>query len=137
MNTRKQFSSAAIALLFAIVLVLMASATSFAQGRGYGRGRGRGPDLFKKCGKFVNCHDAREGGWDRRGANRRAGLSRYGIFNPRGNRVGDRSYSTNDYWRRRHSMYRRENLNDNWRYRRYRRENLDNNWRHRTLRRRY
>src|ERR1043165_801200 len=121
MNTRKRFTSATTALLFAMALVLAASATSFAQGRGYGRGRGRGPDLFKKCGKFVNCHDARDGRLDGRGPNRRISLWRNGINYPRGTRVGNRSYNTNDYWRRRHLMNRREGWNNNWRYRTYRR----------------
>jgi hypothetical protein len=38
----------------------------------FGQGRGRGGDhgLGKKCGKFVNCHDARDGRWDGRGPRR-------------------------------------------------------------------
>lgn len=56
---------------FGLVVLLAIPATSMAQGRGYGRGRGRGPDLDKKCAKFVNCHDARDGRWDGRGPNRR------------------------------------------------------------------
>src|SRR5258707_15632661 len=32
---------------------------------GFGQGRGRGQD--KKLDKFVNGHDARDGGWDGRG----------------------------------------------------------------------
>lgn len=31
--------------------------------------------MDRKCEKFVNCHDARDGRWDGRGPNRRAGLS--------------------------------------------------------------
>ena len=37
-------------------------------------GQGRGRRVFrndKKCAKFVNCHDARDGRWDGRGPNRR------------------------------------------------------------------
>ena len=69
MNMKRQFRNVASALLFAMVLILVVPAMSFAQGRGhgFGRGRGRGPDLSKKCGKFVNCHDARNGRWDNRG----------------------------------------------------------------------
>jgi hypothetical protein len=130
MDTRKRFTSAASALIFAMALVLAASATSFAQGRGYGRGRGRGPDLFKKCGKFVNCHDARDGRVDGRDRNRRAGLWRNRGDYPRGTRVGNRSYNTNDYWRRRHLMNRRDRNVLN-------RREWNENWRYRTTRRRY
>lgn len=61
-------------ILFVLMVVLAMPLVSFAQGRG--RGRGRGPDLDRKCGKFVNCHDARDGRWDGRG--------------PRSSRVGRR-----------------------------------------------
>jgi hypothetical protein len=37
-------------------------------GQGRGRRVGRGQD--KKCEKFVNCHDARDGRWDGRGPRR-------------------------------------------------------------------
>ena len=65
------------AAFFGLVLLLAMPATSIAQGRGYGRGRGRGPDLDKKCAKFVNCHDARDGRWDGRGPNRESRISDY------------------------------------------------------------
>jgi hypothetical protein len=55
-------------ILFALIVVLAMPVISFAQGRG--RGRGRGANLDWKCGKFVNCHDARDGRWDGRGPNR-------------------------------------------------------------------
>jgi hypothetical protein len=55
------------AVLFALVLGLAMPVTSFAQGWG----RGRKQDKWeKKCDKFVNCHDARDGRWDGRGPNR-------------------------------------------------------------------
>ena len=78
MKNLRERRPALVAILFALAVLLALSATSFAQGRGhgFGRGRGRGPDLFKKCGKFVNCHDARNGRLDGRG--------------PRGVRVGRR-----------------------------------------------
>jgi hypothetical protein len=41
-------------------------------GQGRGRRVGRGYD--KKCDKFVNCHDARDGRWDGRGPQRQDGL---------------------------------------------------------------
>ena len=64
--------------LVALTLLTVVSANDVAA---QGRGRGRGHDnwgLGKKCDKFVNCHDARDGRWDNRGPNRRAVLrSRY------------------------------------------------------------
>ncbi len=54
-------------VLFASLLVLALPIISLAQGRGNGKGNGAGPNLDKKCAKFVNCHDARDGRWDGRG----------------------------------------------------------------------
>jgi len=110
-----------VAIFFGVALMLALATVSMAQGRGRGNGRGHGPDWDKKCAKFVNCHDARDGRWDGRGPNRTTRTWRNGIYS-RGDRVGyrNRSYSTNDYWRRRHFTYRR-NSDMNWRYRNYRR----------------
>lgn len=58
--------------VIALLVVMAMPATSLAQ-RGRGRGRG-GRDfdrLDRKCEKFVNCHDARDGRWDGRGPRRR------------------------------------------------------------------
>lgn len=60
-------------IFFGLVFLLALPAVSMAQGRG--RGRGRGPDWDKKCAKFVNCHDARDGRWDGRGPARGTGVS--------------------------------------------------------------
>ncbi len=87
MKIRRHLISASAAMLFAIVLLLVAPSASLAQGRG------RGPDRFKKCGKFVNCHDARNGRWDNRG--------------PRGVRVGRRF--RDDDFRFRNRRIRRNN----------------------------
>ena len=121
MRTVRGESKLLVAIFFGFVLLLALPAVSMAQGHGRGNGRGRGPDWDKKCEKFVNCHDARDGRWDGRGPQRNAYYRRNTIF---GNRVGyrNRSYSTNDYWRRRHFTYRR---------------NSDMNWRHQSYRRRY
>lgn len=81
--------------IFVMALMLAAAApvTSFANDdhgkhRGQGNGEGRSNRGWenrddrdwtkhnRKCGKFVNCHDARNGRWDNRG--------------PRGDRVGNR-----------------------------------------------
>lgn len=50
-------------------MILSVSADVLGQGRGR---RASGSD--KKCAKFVNCHDARDGRWDGRGPDRRTGL---------------------------------------------------------------
>ena len=65
---------------FALVTMLSVGDAS-AQGRGRGRGHGNGRwendqgnnhwKWGKKCDKFVNCHDARDGRWDNRGPRRR------------------------------------------------------------------
>ncbi len=56
---------AARVVLFASLVIFGSAIVSYAQGRGNGRGAGRNID--KKCAKFVNCHDARDGRWDGRG----------------------------------------------------------------------
>lgn len=57
--------------VIALLVIMAMPATSFAQ-RGRGRGRGRDFDRSdRKCEKFVNCHDARDGRWDGRGPRRR------------------------------------------------------------------
>ena len=64
-------------IILTILLAVVIPATALGQGRGRGNGRG---GIFgnpnNKCGKFVNCHDARDGRWDGRG--------------PRGDRIGNR-----------------------------------------------
>ena len=53
-------SPKAPAIVFFALLVIPGSAiVSYAQGRG--NGQGAGPNIDKKCAKFVNCHDARDG----------------------------------------------------------------------------
>lgn len=81
-------------LMGAAALVLMLVLTMSADALGQGRGRGRGEGLGNKCGKFVNCHDARDGRWDGRG--------------PRRNNT--------QFWRtRRHHDRRWDNDNRRWR----------------------
>ena len=66
--SRRLMGAAALILM----LVLTMSADALGQGRGRGRGHDRGEfnGLGRKCGKFVNCHDARDGRWDGRGPRR-------------------------------------------------------------------
>ena len=76
----------------AIMFLMALPSTGLAQGRGHGKNRG---NQNWKCGKFVNCHDARDGRWDR--GDRRRNISR-----------------NNDYWEQR-NRYR-----NNYRYNRQR-----------------
>jgi len=71
--------NAVLSTIILTVLLAVVPATALGQGRGHGHGRGSNQiwntRSNKKCGKFVNCHDARDGRWDGRG--------------PRGDRVGN------------------------------------------------
>jgi hypothetical protein len=109
-------------ILVRIVLCLMIAGTfavsGFAQGRGRGNGLGRRSEVFDrdfrgnrsrsrdwKCGKFVNCHDARDGRVDGRGPRQATGFWRNRNY-ARGSSVGyRRRYNMNDYWQRRHLRY--------------------------------
>jgi hypothetical protein len=67
-------------IVLTLLLAVAIPATALGQGRGRGKGHGRGGifgSQHNKCGKFVNCHDARDGRWDGRG--------------PRGDRIGLRN----------------------------------------------
>lgn len=99
---RNLFAMTVIALLLAVAM----PATSF--GKDHDR-HGRGRDNRRwKCGKFVNCHDARAGRRDGRG--------------PRADRVGDivlrnrvrqrnRRFDDNDLvWRNRRNREARNNF---------------------------
>ncbi len=102
----------------ALLLAIAVPSTSLAQGNGRGQGRGNGDwsnrsdrnrsnrdwrnrrarsrHYNKKCGKFVNCHDARDGRIDGRGPrSTRVGNS---IWR---NRLRNRTWSQNDTWRNR------------------------------------
>lgn len=107
-------------MIMALLLAMASPATSFGkdrQGRGQDRDNREWSKRNRKCGKFVNCHDARDGRWDRRGA--------------RGDRVGN--VTVRDRFRQR---VRNRNFNDDFGNRRFR--NFDNTrvWRQRRLRER-
>lgn len=53
-------------LVLGLLMIFTAATDTMAQGRGR-----RVSHWDKKCSKFVNCHDARDGRWDGRGPNRR------------------------------------------------------------------
>jgi len=81
----------------ALLMLLMILTVSY-QAMGQGRGR-RASQFDKKCAKFVNCHDARDGRWDGRGPNRRTGFSdRYFRRHRHHDRDRDRDRGN---WRRR------------------------------------
>jgi hypothetical protein len=86
--------NAPVAILFALSLTMALPIISFAQGGGNGRGRGPGSNLDKKCAKFVNCHDARDGRLDGRGpgAIQVGQQSDVDIFNNRRNRDNEVFY---------------------------------------------
>ena len=74
----------------------------------------------RKCGKFVNCHDARDGRWDGRGPNRRTGLSDRIFRRNRRNRDRDRDWDRMTRRRRRNRDRDRDFDRDPfWRGRRY------------------
>ena len=92
--------------IVAVGLVLAFGASTNAMGQGRGRGNSH---FDKKCEKFVNCHDARDGRLDGRGPNRRTGFTnvfrrqrrhRDNDYIGRRDRVRNRDNSHNGYWRR-------------------------------------
>jgi len=99
-----------ILLVAASCLLLMAlPVVSSAQGRS--RGLMRGHNKSWKCGKFVNCHDARNGRLDGRGPRRSLR-----VFTPNGVFVGNP---------RRHRRFRDFDNDDRFRERRFRIRNRD------------
>jgi hypothetical protein len=97
-------------MILTLLLAVLLPTTALGQGRGRGHDRG---GIFgnskNKCGKFVNCHDARDGRWDGRG--------------PRGTQVGNVRYG-------RRFRFRRHRNSDNDRFIIRNRVNRDN-WRNR------
>ena len=98
-------SKSLLGILVLGIVIAFASSDAMAQGRGR-----RASHLDKKCAKFVNCHDARDGRWDGRGPNRRTGFTN--IFR-RNRRHRDRDFdrvSRRDRWRNddyQHNRWRR------------------------------
>jgi hypothetical protein len=58
--------------ILVLSLLMVVSVATDAMGQGRGR---RASQRDKKCSKFVNCHDARDGRWDGRGPDRDSGLT--------------------------------------------------------------
>src|SRR5215471_1888784 len=115
------------ALLFASILVLALPIISFAQGRGNGKGNGVS-DVDRKCSKFVNCHDARDGRWDGRGPAANTTFTRFpastnrDAFRHRRYRDRERDNENFDFGsrKRRSDWERHRNFSssDTWRHRR-------------------
>ena len=101
--------------LLGILVIGMVIAFGSSDAMGQGRGR-RVSHLDKKCAKFVNCHDARDGRLDGRGPNRDTGVTN--IFR-RHRRHGDRDRDWEDISRRRRNRDRDRDFEHNrWRRRR-------------------
>ena len=72
MKASKRKQSLISVVVLGLLLMLAMPGTAFGQNRNRGH-RGQNRDWSKhqrKCGKFVNCHDARDGRVDGRGPNR-------------------------------------------------------------------
>jgi hypothetical protein len=89
--------------ILVVGLVIFFGASSDAMGQGRGR---RASNLDKKCEKFVNCHDARDGRLDGRGPNRHTGFT---------NRRNRRNRDVDDTSRRGRNRNRDFSHNRNWR----------------------
>jgi hypothetical protein len=101
MNARKLnvLRIAALALVVAMTLPI----TALAKDKRKGHGRGRDFDRFsRKCEKFVNCHDARDGRWDGRGPNRERFEERFSRIR----RFRNRSFDDDDFRRLRRQRVR-------------------------------
>jgi hypothetical protein len=104
--------------IFAVTMVLGLLVVS---ANGQGRGRGRDKE-WKKCEKFVNCHDARDGRVDGRGPNRdRFDDDRF----DRDRRFRNGRFDRDRDWRNR-DWRNRDSRNHDWRTR----TRWNRDWRH-------
>jgi hypothetical protein len=104
----KHSASNSVFGILVVGLLMILGLSSHAMGQGRGR---RVSHLDRKCEKFVNCHDARDGRVDGRGPDRRDGLSNVIFRRSRRNRDSDvlgrrdryrdRDLGRNRSWRRR------------------------------------
>ena len=100
----KFWTSKSLLGILVVGLVILFGASTDAMGQGRGR---RSSHWDKKCEKFVNCHDARDGRWDGRGPNRRTSeFRRYRRHRDRDfDRIGRRDRSRDRDWQ--HNRWRR------------------------------
>ena len=103
-------------VMVGVLLVLGMATDVMAQGRGR-----RSRQFDKKCEKFVNCHDARDGRWDGRGPDRDR-RDRFGNIFGRNRRTRfdrrDRFDRSDRFERRRRHRDRDWNDDRRWRGRR-------------------
>jgi hypothetical protein len=95
-----------------LVLLMILSVSSDVLGQGRGRRVSRSD---RKCAKFVNCHDARDGRWDGRGPDRNTDL--FDRILGRNRRSRDRDRDGDRTSRRRRTRDR--DFDRDWRGRRY------------------
>ncbi len=105
-------------LLVAASCLLLIALPAVASAQGRGRGWARGHDKSWKCGKFVNCHDARNGRWDGRGPRSSRFFNANGILvNNRGRHRRFRN-SDNDRFDERRLRIRNQNFDNDDLFRR-------------------
>lgn len=86
---------------FALLVLVMILTVSY-EAMGHGRGRGRrNSQMDRKCAKFVNCHDARDGRLDGRGPDRDDSITDRIFRRSRRNRDRDRDGDRDRTTRRR------------------------------------
>ena len=100
--------------LLVLLMILSVSADVLGQGRSRRVSR-----MDKKCAKFVNCHDARDGRLDGRGPNRRIGYGDRVFRRNRRNRDRDRDSDRTTRRRRNRDRDRDYDRDPFWRGRRY------------------
>ena len=98
--------------LLVLLMILSVSTDALGQGR-----RRRAAQLDKKCAKFVNCHDARDGRLDGRGPNRNTSLSDRIFGRRRRDRDRDRDRDLDRITRRRRNRDRDRDFDPIWRRR--------------------
>ena len=98
--------------ILVLSVLMIVSVASDAMGQGRGR---RVSHMNKKCAKFVNCHDARDGRWDGRGPNRRISYSDRRVRRHRRNRDRDRDWDRTTRRRRSRDNDRDFNRDPFWR----------------------
>jgi hypothetical protein len=96
-------------VVLSLLMIFAVSIDANAQGRGR-----RSSHWDKKCSKFVNCHDARDGRWDGNGPRR--SRSRFTNVFRRNRR--DRDFDRDRFERRRRNRDRDWGHNRDWRRRR-------------------
>jgi len=102
-------------LVVGVLIILGVSANAQAQGRGRNISH-----MDKKCEKFVNCHDARDGRWDGRGPRRDVNWTNNGSWRHRRHSDWDRrnrNWDDLNHRRRHHDRNRDWDTNRNWRHR--------------------